>query len=171
MPARALAALAVAAVAALIDLRSQRIPNVLTFGAAIAALLFTLSSDGVTGVGGALAGWVVGLLLFLPFFVLGGMGAGDVKLLAALGAWLGPLMIVWVALYSAMAGGILALALSVKQGYLQQALLNLRLLLTHFRVSGLRSMPALTLDTGRGPRLAYAVPIAVGTAIALWVHS
>src|SRR5688572_2362189 len=93
-------ALAVGFVACVTDVRSRRIPNVLTFGAAAAALLFHLFVAGTGGLQTAVGGWLVGTVLFLPFFALGGMGAGDVKLLAALGAWLGPRETVWLALYT-----------------------------------------------------------------------
>ena len=94
----------IAVVAALWDLKTRRIPNVLTFGAAVAAVMANGYLAGLTGVGWSLAGWLVGFVLFFPFFALGGMGAGDVKLIAALGAWLGPGLAVWVALFSLIAG-------------------------------------------------------------------
>ena len=79
------------------DFRSRRIPNVLTFGASAAAVVFSGVTNGWAGLGWALAGWGVGCALFLPWFLLGGMGAGDVKLLAALGAWAGPGTALWIA--------------------------------------------------------------------------
>ena len=63
----------------------------------------------------AAAGWATGLALFVPLYALGGMGAGDVKLLGAIGAWLGPMGAVWTGLYGAIAGGVLALAVAVWQ--------------------------------------------------------
>ena len=86
----AITVLAISLVACVTDVRSRRIPNVLTFGAAIAALGYHSIAGGWDGAQNAMFGWVVGTALFLPFFLLGGMGAGDVKLVAALGAWLGP---------------------------------------------------------------------------------
>ena len=106
------ATIVIAVVAALWDLRTRRIPNLLTFGAALAALLVNAYLSGLTGLGWSIAGWLVGVAFFFPFFALGGMGAGDVKLLAALGAWLGPALAVWVALFSLIAGGVLGLSLS-----------------------------------------------------------
>ena len=76
------------------DIRTRRIPNVLTFGATIAALVFHGSTAGTSGLATSVGGWMVGAALFLPVFALRGMGAGDVKLLAAVGAWLGPLPVV-----------------------------------------------------------------------------
>ena len=81
------ALLLVGAIACVTDIRSRRIPNVLTFGSSAAAVVFWGVSSGWAGLAWSACGWVVGCVLFLPWFLLGGMGAGDVKLLAALGAW------------------------------------------------------------------------------------
>jgi hypothetical protein len=117
-------ALGVAALALIWDLGTRRIPNVLTFGAAAMALLFHLSSTGATGVGFALAGWLVGALVFFVPFAL----------------------------------------------YLPTALRNIWLLLCHWRVAGLRSLPELTIDGSSAPKLAYAVPIFVGTVAVVWLR-
>src|SRR5436190_14463152 len=96
-------------VASFYDLRSRRIPNLLTFGGAAAAIVFSLVVHGLPGLWTSLGGWFAGFALFLPFWLLGGMGAGDVKLLACLGAWLGPQVTLWAALYASIAGGGMAL--------------------------------------------------------------
>jgi hypothetical protein len=70
----------------------------------------------------------------------------------------------WVALYGAIAGGVLALLVALLAGYGRQLLNNLWLLLAHWRIAGVRPLESLTLEHGKGPRLAYAVPIAVGLA-------
>jgi prepilin peptidase CpaA len=162
------AAVATATVAAGWDLTTRRIPNALTFGAAFAALAANSYVHGWTGLAYSVAGWVVGVGLFLPFFALGGMGAGDVKLLGALGAWLGPVTAVWVALFTGIAGGIAALAVGTVSGYLNQAFTNLWCLLMDWRTSGPRPVSDMTLSTSRGPRLAYAVPVLAGLVFALW---
>jgi prepilin peptidase CpaA len=89
---------------------------------------------------------------------------------AALGAWLGPSQVVWVAIYAAMAGGVLAVAVSLARGYAATLFRNIWLLLTHWRVGGIRRFDALTLEHSRGPRLAYAVPIAVGVLCSFWLR-
>jgi len=96
------------------------------------------------------------------------MGAGDVKLLAALGAWLGPSTIVFVALYGAVAGGLMAVVVSLARGYLMQMVKNLWGLLIFWRIAGLQPMPGLTLRTASSPRLPYALPISAGAVAALW---
>ena len=167
---RTLAVLLVVSVAVAFDVHTRRIPNALNFGAAAAAVCFAFFQAGVSGMTSALAGWVLGAALFFPFFALGGMGAGDVKLLAALGAWLGPIDAVYLAVFSSLAGGVAALVVSVLRGYLRQAFSNLWLMLMHWRVVGPTPVPGLTLRDGRAPRLAYAIPIAAGVLCTLWLH-
>jgi prepilin peptidase CpaA len=164
-----MAAITVAIVAAVWDLKSRRIPNDLTFGSALAALLVHAYFGGPSGVGSSIAGWLVGVAFFLPFFALGGMGAGDVKLLAAIGAWLGPGPTVWVALFSLVAGGVLGLAVAVGYGYLTQAFANILWMFHFWRSEGPKPVPEVTLATHKGPRLAYAVPVFAGLMVTLWL--
>ena len=152
------------------DLRTRRIPNVLTFSSAACALLFHLITGGWTAAAWSVGGYALGAALFFPMFALRGMGAGDVKLLAAVGAWLGPGQVALVALATSIAGGVLGLVVAVGYGYLRTALSNLWMLLTHWRVAGVRPLPAVTLQGAKGPRLAYAVPIAIGTVVTLWLR-
>jgi prepilin peptidase CpaA len=162
--------LLVAACACVTDWRSRRVPNILTFGAAIAAFIVFGLLAGWTGFATSAAGWLVGCLLFLPWFLLRGMGGGDVKLLAALGAWVGPGLIVWVALYAALAGGILAVAVTLYTGYLRTMVWNVWNLLMFWRLAGIQPHPQLTLATAPGPRLPYAFPIMAGAVAALWLR-
>lgn len=163
-------ALVISAAACVFDLRSRRIPNALTLGGAGTAIAFSLMTAGVGGLVSSVAGWALGLLIFLPFLLLRGLGAGDVKLMACLGAWLGPFVVVRAALYAAVAGGVMAIVVGLASGYLRSAVDNLYLLLSHFRVAGVRPHPELTLEHGKGPRLPYALPIAAGTVTAMWLH-
>lgn len=165
-----IAALVVAVAACATDLRWRRIPNILTFGAAAGAFGYYLSAGGGSAVAWSVAGWFLGGALFLPLFALRGLGGGDVKLVAAIGAWLGPASVVWVALWGAVAGGVLALVVAVGHGYLRQALVNTWGLLTYWRVSGFRSHPTLTVDSAGTVRMPYAVPIATGLLVTLWLR-
>lgn len=153
------------------DVRTHRIPNGLTFGTAITALLFHGTTAGTSGLATSVGGWMLGAALFFPVFALRGMGAGDVKLLAAVGAWLGPLPVAWVALITTIAGGVIALVVALAHGYLRTALRNMWMLLMHWRICGIQPLPAITLEGGRGPRLAYAIPIAIGTVATLWLKN
>ncbi len=165
------AALIVAAVACVTDVKTRRIPNVLTMSAAALALVFHTAVSGWHGALLSASGLLLGLAIFFPVFILRGMGAGDVKLLGALGAWLGPSLVMWTALYGAIAGGILAIVVAAFHRYLWQALRNLYGLMFYWAAVGVKPMPALTLGDARGPRLAYAIPISVGAVVTLWLRS
>lgn len=163
-------ALAVAGAACITDVLSRRVPNVLTGAAIASGLLAHASLSGGHGVLAALLGLAAGLAAFFPFFALGGMGGGDVKLMAALGTWLGWSPVLWTALYAAVAGGVMALGVGFAHGYLRQAFSNIGGLLLFWWVQGVRPVPALTLEHGSGPRLPYALPIFAGLVAMLWRH-
>ena len=118
----------------------------------------------------SLIGTAVGLALLLPAYAIGGMGAGDVKLLAALGAWLGPSAAFWMAIYASMAGGVLAVVVALRHNYLARALKNIGALGKFWWLFGIQPMSPLTLERGNGPRLAYAVPVFLGMVIAIWLR-
>jgi len=103
--------------AAWIDGRELRVPNWLTFPMAFAGLLYNLFAGGFLGQGdqigltGSLLGLVTGLLCLLPLYAVGGMGAGDVKLMAGVGAWLGWQITLTAFLVSTVVGAVMAVAM------------------------------------------------------------
>jgi prepilin peptidase CpaA len=165
-----IAALSSAAIACALDLRWRRIPNWLTVGAALMGIAYHAVAGGWGGIQTASAGWAVGLAIFFIPFALGGLGAGDVKLVAALGAWLGPADVVWLGLYTGVIGGLLALVVACRHGYLRQALRNIWVLLMFWRTSGLRALPEMTIQQGQGPKLAYGLSIFIGTVVTIWLQ-
>lgn len=160
----------IAIVACCIDLREHRIPNWLTFGSAAAAVIFHTAVGGGHGFAGALLGWATGAALFFLPFALGGLGAGDVKLIAALGAWFVWPDALWLGLFTGIAGGVIAVAVALARGYLGRSLANVRLLLIHWRVAGLRALPELTIQHPDAPKLAYGVSILAGTVVTVWLR-
>ena len=163
-------AVALALAASAFDLRSRRIPNALTLGGALAGLIASAIVAGTGGIWSSAAGWAVAMVMWLPLYALGGMGAGDVKLMAALGVWLGPLAIFHTTLYAAVAGAVMAAGIVVAHGCVGQTFMNVHLLLTHWRVVGFAPHAQLTLETASNRRLAYAVPILVGTVVGTWLQ-
>lgn len=157
-------------IAAVTDLRCRRIPNALTFTGALLGFLYSSSAQGGAGALASVEGWALGLALWLPFYALGGMGAGDVKLLACVGAWMGPAGVVRVAIYASLAGGALALLVAFRYRYLRRALENIWVLLVSWSAAGIRPIDALTLETSKGPRLAYAIPTLAGILVAIYVR-
>jgi len=163
------AAFAIVGSACWFDVRTRRIPNRLTFPAAALGLVAATVAHGSHGAVSSAAGLLVGVAIFFPLFFLKGLGAGDVKLMGALGAWLGTSLIFRVAFYTSLAGGALALAMIARHRYGRQAARNLWLLLTHWRVAGITPLDELTLETSAGPKLPYALPIAAGLTLAFWL--
>jgi prepilin peptidase CpaA len=149
------------------DLTRHRISNVLTFGAALLALGLHFITYGAGGVLNGLGGLAVGLGIFLPFFLLGGMGAGDVKAMAAAGAFLAPWPSLLAAGLSLVAGAVLDLALLAWHGGL----------IDTFRVWSLRLIAAgriqpITPPSATAMRFPYALAIATGTLGAVaWLGS
>jgi prepilin peptidase CpaA len=159
-----------AVAACLHDVRSRRIPNYVTFGSAALALAHGAAAGGWVGLGAAAGGWALGVALFAPFFLLRGMGAGDVKLLAALGAWIGPASLLSLTFYTAISGGVMALVLVMWRRKLAATFENLWLLLCHFRVAGLKPMSELSLENKSALSLPYGLPIAAGAMLTLWLQ-
>ena len=108
--------------AAVIDLRTRRIPNVLTATLAAVGVGLAAAGFGRVGLGASLLGCLLGLAFMMPGHIFGATGAGDVKLLAAAGALLGPTDTIYAFLYTAIAGGVLAAARRRRAPPLQQTL-------------------------------------------------
>ena len=151
------------AAAVVTDVRTRRIPNWLT--GAIAAAGFGLAFGGgtVTPLRAAL-GLLVGLVLMMPGHVIGATGAGDVKLMAAIGAVIGPDMALRAFLYSAVAGGVLAIAVALRRGVLASTLHDTSRLVTA------PGEARTVIESGsRANRFAYGPAIAVGTILSVVV--
>jgi prepilin peptidase CpaA len=154
-------ALAAGALAAtVIDIRTRKIPNALT--GSMAAVGVGLAASGVSGVsiGASLAGLVVGLLLMLPGHVLGATGAGDVKLMAAVGAVVGIHGIVNAFLFTALAGGLLAIAVAIHRRRLTATVTSTTRMLAPGGTR--REIQGAT----KASRFAYGPAIAIGSVVA-----
>ncbi|MFN3789639.1 prepilin peptidase [Massilia sp.] len=115
------------AAAAINDLASRRIPNLLLLtGLAGALLLHALSPRPGEALLACFAGTAVGLLLFLPFYLVRGMAAGDVKMMATVGAFTGPAAVLHIAVLAWCVGGVMALAVILFRGRIRLALEGLR---------------------------------------------
>lgn len=138
----------VASVAALIDVRTRRIPNWLTFAALAAGVLVQVMRAGIAGVPVALGGAVLGLGLLLPFYVIRAVGAGDVKLLAALGALVGAQALVSVAIYGGLVGGVISIVILARQRLLRRSLSDILTHPTSARRSGARAPYGVAMASG-----------------------
>ena len=165
MPAVSSAAFAALAsgalVATVVDIRVRRIPNILT--AAMAGIGVGLAASGVSGVslGGSVAGFILGFLLMIPGHALGATGAGDVKFMAAVGAIVGPAMVVSAFLFTAVAGGVLAVAVALRRQRLAATLAGTGRLIA---APG-EAKKEIQAATGSS-RFAYGPAIAIGSVLA-----
>jgi len=154
---------AILAVAVYGDVRSHRISNTLSLLGLMAGLGLQYLGSGLQGVTSGLLGAGVGLACFAPFYLLRSMGAGDVKLLAAVGAFLGPRGAFFAALFSLLAGGLGAI------GYVLWRALRASVssfVQQRFAAAGASAMIAAQI--ARRDRLPFALPIAVGGICACW---
>jgi prepilin peptidase CpaA len=146
---------------AFVDLRTRRVPNALTFPLAATGVAAAASGISEMSVGSALTGLCLGLLLMLPGYAFGATGAGDVKLLAAAGAWLGPVAIGVAFLYTAIVGGVFAVIVARRRRRLAHTLEGAgKLITTRAANVGEIEHPAAN------NRFAYAPAIATGCLLA-----
>jgi prepilin peptidase CpaA len=151
--------------AAVIDGRSLRVPNWLTFHFLAGGLIFAFWKGGSPLLLTSMAGAAVGLLALLPLYSIGGMGAGDVKLMAGVGAWIGPWLTIWAFVVSALAGAVIAAGMIVYSGKFYRHLAMMHSI--GHEVMTIRN-PVVLAERAhqRKPTmtlLPYAIPIAIGS--------
>jgi prepilin peptidase CpaA len=154
---------AVAVTAAMTDVRDRRIPNRLTYPAMIAGLVVQAAGHGWRGLLLSLVGGLIFGGLFLIFHLVRAMGAGDVKLAAALGCIIGPAASWQVMFATAVAGGALAILVMVFTGRVLKTLRNTLAVVGFHAVHGLRTHPEVNLDNPSAVRLPYGLAFAAGT--------
>ncbi len=150
-----------ALVATVIDVRTRRIPNVLT--ASMAGIGVALAASGVSGVSplGSLAGLALGFALMLPGHALGATGAGDVKLMAAVGAIVGPVTVLWAFAFTAIAGGIMAVVIAIRRRRFRATLAG-----TGKFIAAPTAAKQLIGSATPSSRFAYGPAIAMGSVLA-----
>ena len=156
-------ALVLAVFAAALDLRQRRIPNWLTYPGILAGFGLRAAFFGWKGLLSALVGCLLAGGIMLIFYAVQAMGAGDVKLLAAIGALTGPRQTTGVLLATAIFGGILAIVYAVSKGRMVSTLKNVGSVLRFHATSGMRSHPEVNLDNPEALRMPYGLAIALGT--------
>ena len=154
------------AIGALWDLRFRRIPNWLTLPAAATAIVYHTAMNGLEGFLFSLEGMALGIAILLPFYLKGGMGAGDVKLLGVVGAFLGPHAAFTAFLFTALVGGIYALALLIFHGYLKKTILRYRIILATFVLTR-HFIYFPPPEKERKHQLLYGLAISLGTLLSL----
>jgi prepilin peptidase CpaA len=159
--------------AAVTDLAWRRIPNMLLLAGWVAALpLLLLSVQPGAALLGALAGALCGVLVFLPLYLLRGMAAGDVKLMATVGLFVGPYAALHVAVVTCCVGGMMALAIIVGKRRVRSAVANIGDLLRPLWMR-LQGMPAATEPMRQASvgNMPYGLAIAVATLLHIFMRN
>ncbi len=162
------AALVCASIGGVTDFRSRRIPNWLTGPSLLLGLTLHLVLGGwrdaaAAGLAGLLAGGI-----FLLFFLAGGMGAGDVKLITAVCCLAGLSQTLTILIATALLGGVFAIVLALASRQMWQTVSNVGSLIEHHGREGLSPHPALNVKNAARLRLPYGIVIAAGTAFSLY---
>src|SRR5215470_8875041 len=155
-------------IATFTDLRSRRIPNWLVFPFLVAGIAVSAWLHGWSGIGHSLSGMALGGLLFGVLCWMGGMGMGDVKLCAAIGAWVGPAQLMIALVLTGITGGIMAFVWAACGGFLGELFSGSGDLLFSVKERGLRPHPELVLDNPLTRKMPYAPAIAIGTLISFF---
>ena len=162
------AATACALVGSVFDVKSRRIPNFVTMPAFLFGLALHLALGGWRQLLSSLAAGLICAAVFLVFYLAGGMGAGDVKLILAVGCIAGLSHVAYLLVLTALSGGVMAIVWAVARGQLQQTIMNVGELASHHRHEGLQPHPDLNLKNAATLRLPYALAIAGGSILTLY---
>jgi prepilin peptidase CpaA len=148
-----------------VDLRSRRIPNWLTVSGLIVGIGTHALISGWHGALLSVEGAALALAILLPLVLLRALGAGDWKLMGAAGAFVGPVMLLFVLLASFVIAALMGVVRMMKDHKVMATLGNMRDLLRGFISFGLRPHPRISLDNPELPKLPFGVAAAIGTAM------
>jgi prepilin peptidase CpaA len=157
-------------VGAIVDIFTRRIPNWLTVPGICLGLGLNMAYAGLEGLVQALLGMSAGFFLLFFVYLLGGMGAGDVKLLSAVGAFVGPTLVFYSFIWMALSGGVLAVFLILHKRAFSQTFANLKSLLFSWLFRNPEPGAAISLQNPSLLKLPYGVAIAIGTVLGLSVR-
>ncbi len=152
-------------VAAYIDGKELRVPNWITFPMVAAGLIFNIWTGGWEGLGIGVLGMIVGLACLLPLYAVGGMGAGDVKLMAGVGAWLGVKTTFYAFCVSTVVGAVMAVAMVLYRKSFQKHYANFLMILTEWmQIKNPRELSNIAAERKSSMLLLpYGIPICIGS--------
>ncbi len=156
-------------IATITDIKSHRITNSLTGSALVFGLLLNSWTGGTTGFISGFSGLLIGLLCFLPFYIAGGMAAGDVKLMAAVGSFIGTPLILHAVLMSLIAGSILGILWLIRFNGIGSFIRRYWLIGKYSLMTGSFHYLQPENDEAALLRFPYATAISCGTLAALWL--
>ncbi len=149
-------------IAVFTDLSRHKIPNWLTFPAMACGLMTNLFLYGLNGLFFSFGGLALGMVLFFVPYSIGGMGAGDVKLMGAIGSFLGAKNVFWACLFSCIFGGLYGIILLILKGKAKSYFTRYWLILKTLLITG-KILYVPPAPSERTQKISYGVPIALGT--------
>jgi prepilin peptidase CpaA len=151
--------------AAIIDIRIQKIPNLLTFSTMIGGLAYHTVISNWSGFLFSCGGIALGIGLFIIPYLMGGMGAGDTKLVGAIGAIIGPKGVLIASLFIAVTGGVYALVVFLLNNQYLKSFLTRSVLMAKTFAFTRHFIPIPADEIEKKPNLCYGVAIAIGTLV------
>jgi prepilin peptidase CpaA len=158
-------------VAAIFDIRTRRIPNWLVFSLLPSGIIVSTITSGWSGLTRSVSGALLASLLMGLLYLLGGMGMGDVKLCAGVGAWIGPHQLLFALVFMGLAGALMAFVWAICGGFLAEMLSGAGDLILGFRKRGFRPHDSLVLENSGTRKMPYAPAIAVGAMLSFFAVS
>ena len=163
-----IALLSILLLASWTDLQQHRIPNILSLGGILLGIALQTWVSGIPGFAIGFTGAAVAMGIFLPFYLLKGMGAGDVKLMGAVGAFLGPHNALLATGLSLAAGGLLGIIILILRGGLKPLAMRYYATLKCLLLTGKLSHQPPETGEVAATKFPYAAAIGIGTLVALW---
>lgn len=157
--------LALVLLAGWLDWRSRRIPNWLTVPALLCGVAVNSVLSGWHGLKVSLEGAGLALALLLPLVLLRALGAGDWKLMGAVGAFTGPILFLFILAGSVFVSGLMAVLIMMRAGRVRTTFRNLAVLVRGFVSFGLREKPNISLDNPKLLKLPFGVAVAISALL------
>jgi prepilin peptidase CpaA len=155
--------IALALVAGAVDFRTRKIPNLITIPGVVAGITLRTAISGWAGTKVAVEGVLLALVLLLPLVLARALGAGDWKLMGAVGAFVGPIIFLFVLFGSILVSGLMALVEMVRTKRVRETFENMLVLLRGFISFGLRRNSEISLDNPKLLKVPFGVAVAVST--------
>lgn len=156
--------------ATVVDIRCRRVPNWLVLPFLVAGITVNTVIHGWKGAGNSLEGITFAATITGILCWLGGMGLGDLKLCAAVGAWIGPGQLGIAMVVTGLAGGVLGLTWAVFYGTLSESLDRSSDLISNFLIRGIQNHPSMIRDHSSARTMPYAPAIAIGTIFSFFAN-
>jgi prepilin peptidase CpaA len=152
-------------IAAAMDWRTRKIPNWITMPGVVAGVVLRTTLSGWPGARAALEGLGLALGLLLPLVLLRALGAGDWKLMGAVGAFMGPVLFLFIFFGSIFVSGLMSAIQTIKTKRVKETFLNIVELVRGFVIFGFQPNPHISLDNPKLMKIPFGMAVAVSTAV------